>query len=385
MPAATPKPPRFDPWAGNQYGGLRWFAISAAIHVGLLFAFATATLTVIRVVEEIRVSVVDDVAIGEDIFDGADSLKDLAGVLQMEQTAPQRAAPKGPAIGNVRAPVLPRPSLGNIGPKIGANPDLAPVSAGAAASFGSGGAGALGGLGGNFGDYVGGLRKVGLDVALVIDATSSMQFVIDDVRDRLTELVGTLQRLVPTARVGIVVYRDQGDEYVTKWSDLSFHTTKLQSFLGSITATGGGDFEEAVLEALETAVQDLSWRKKSKRVLILVGDAPPHAWDVKGVHALAKDFSRDRGVVHAIDVTKQAHYRHDLGMWRAIHGRKEYVASPLPDFRLETAKSFAEIARHGGGEMVDLDQGKQLIRNVLELTFGARWKTEMKKFLEELS
>lgn len=385
MPEETPKPARFDPWAANRSGTARWYAISTAIHVGLLFLFATATLTVVRVVEEIRVSVVDDVAIGEDILDGADSLQDLAGVLQMERTAPQQAAPKGPAIGNVRAPVLPRPSLGNIGPKIGANPDLAPVSAGAAAAFGTGGAGALGGLGGSFGDYVGGLRKVGLDVVLVIDATSSMQFVIDDVRDRLTDLVGTLQRLVPTARVGIVVYRDQGDEYVTKWSDLSFHTSKLKSFLADITADGGGDFEEAVLEALEVAVQDLNWRKKSKRVLILVGDAPPHEWDVKSVHGLVRDFQRDRGVVHAIDVTKQAHYLHDLGMWRAIHGRKTYEPSPLPEFRLATSAAFRAIAEHGGGEMIDLDQGKQLIRNILELTFGARWKTEMKQFLEELS
>lgn len=385
MPENVPKPPRFDPWAGGGYGGARWFAISTAIHVGLLFLFATATLTVVRVVEEIRVSVVDDVAIGEDIFEGADSLQDLAGVLQMERTAPQRAAPQGPAIGNVRAPVLPRPSLGNVGPKIGANPELAPVSVGAAASFGTGGAGALGGLGGSFGDYVGGLRKVGLDVVLVIDATSSMQFVIDDVRDRLTELVGTLHRLVPTARVGIVVYRDHGDEYVTKWTDLSFHTSKLKSFLADITATGGGDFEEAVLDALEVAIQDLSWRKKSKRVLILVGDAPPHAWDVDAVHALARGFQKDRGVVHTIDVTKQAHYLHDLAMWRAIHGRKTYEPSPLPEYRQVTAKAFAQIAERGGGEMVALDQEKQLIRNILELTFGARWKTEMKQFLEELS
>jgi hypothetical protein len=29
-------------------------------------------------------------------------------------------------------------------------------------------------------------------------------------------------RMVPTSRVGIVAYRDQGDEYVTKWTDLSF-------------------------------------------------------------------------------------------------------------------------------------------------------------------
>jgi hypothetical protein len=375
-------PQRFDPWAGNGYGGMRWFAVSTLIHVGLLVAFATVTLTVIRQVEQVQVSVVDDGAIPEDMFEGEASLDDLAGVLKMEKAAPQQAAPSGPVVKNIRAPILPRPNIGTVGPKIGANPDLPAVSAAGGAAFGAGG---IGGLGGSFDSYVTGLRKVGLDVVLVIDATSSMQFVIDDVRARLSELVGTLQRLVPTARVGIVVYRDQEDEYVTKWTDLSFHTGKLQTFLGNITAAGGGDFEEAVRDALDAAVNDLTWRKKSKRVIILVGGSPPHAWDVDEVHQIASNFKGDRGQINTIDVTRQAHYRHDLGMWRAIHGSKTYEPSPLPDFYKETAGSFREIAKRGGGEMVLLDENKQLVRNILELTFGSRWKTEMKQHLEDLS
>ncbi len=382
MPSSPSDPQRFDPWSGSGYGGARWFAVSTLIHVGLLVAFATVTLTVIQQQQEVQVSVVDDGGMAEDIFEGEPSLDDLAGVLQVEKAAPQRAAPQGPAIRNVRAPVLPRPSLGSIGPKIGTNPDLPPVSGVASRSYGTS---AIGGLGGSFGNYVAGLRKVGLDVALVIDATSSMQFVIDDVRDHLASLVGMLQRLVPTARVGIVVYRDHEDEYVTKWTDLSFHTHKLQSFLADITAHGGGDFEEAVRDGLDAAVQDLNWRKRSKRVIVLVGGSPPHAWDVDAVHQIVGDFQDDRGQVNAIDVTRQAHYRHDLGMWRAIHGKKPYEPSPLPEFYRETAQSFRTIAERGGGEMLELDEGTKLIRNVLQLTFGARWKKEMKDYLEELS
>lgn len=381
--ADTPRDPqRFDPWAGSSYGGVRWFAASTLIHGALLVVFATVTLTVINKVEEIRVSVVDDGAIPEDMFDGEPSLDDLAGVLQMEKAAPQQAAPSGPVVHNVRAPILPRPNIGTVGPKIGSNPNLPAVSAAGGGAFGAGG---IGGLGGSFDSYVTGLRKVGLDVVLVIDATSSMQFVIDDVRERLSDLVATLQRLVPTARVGIVVYRDQEDEYVTKWTDLSFHTNKLQSFLANISAAGGGDFEEAVRDALDAAVEDLTWRKKSKRVIILVGGSPPHAWDVDDVYRIAHDFRGDRGQVNTIDVTRMAHYRHDLAMWRAIHGMQTYEPSPLPDFYKETAASFAEIAEQGGGEMVLLDQNKQLVRNILELTFGSRWKKEMKDYLEELS
>ncbi len=57
-PQATP-PPRFDPWAPNRSGTLRWFALSTLAHVVLLFMFATITLTVIQKVQEIKVKVDD--------------------------------------------------------------------------------------------------------------------------------------------------------------------------------------------------------------------------------------------------------------------------------------------------------------------------------------
>jgi hypothetical protein len=376
---AVPPPPRFDPWAGNRYGGLRWFAFSTVAHVGLLFLFATVTLTVIRTVQEIRVKVVDDAEVGVDQeFDGQPSLQDLAGVLKMEKTLPQRAAPSGPVIQGVRAPEMPR--IGGIGPKLGTGPMLDTISTNL--SFGSG---AIGGLGGGFGDYVGGLRKVGLDVALVIDTTDSMQFVIDDVKERLSQLVASLQRMVPTTRIGIVVYRDKGDDYVVKWTDLSFRTDKLQDFLSHISAGGGGDWEEAVKEGLDAAVQELKWRKQSKKIIILVGGSPPHQWDTDDVMQIVRTFRRNGGYISTIDVTKRQHDEFDRQLWRSLHGKQPYKPSPMPDFYQEVAKSFGQIARDGGGEMISLDQDRALIRSVLELTFGSRWKVEMAKYLKELS
>ncbi len=374
----TPPPKRFDPWSGNRYGGVRWLAFSTAFHVGLLLLFATITLTVLRKTEEIRVKVVDNAAEGPEEMDGAPSMQDLAGVLKMEKAAPQRAAPSGPAIQGVRAPDMPH--IGGVGPKLGAGPTVDTISTNL--SFGSG---AVGGLGGGFGDYVGGLRKVGLDVALVIDTTDSMQFVIDDVKQKLSQLVGAIQRMVPTSRVGVVVYRDKGDDYVVKWSDLSFHTPKLQEFLSHITADGGGDFEEAVKEALETAVNDLKWRKDSKKIIILVGGSPPHPWDVDDVHKIVKDFHRHGGYISTIDVSKRQHDEFDRAMWRSLHGKEPYQPSPMPEFYKETERSFSEIAHEGGGELISLDENKALIREVLELTFGSRWKVEMAKYVKELS
>ncbi len=99
---------------------------------------------------------------------------------------------------------------------LGASLDLGARFSSSGAGIGGLGLGGGGGSGwslnGAFGKYVGGLRKVGLDVALVIDSTGSMQNVIDDMKDRLSTLVGTMQRLVPTARIGAVAYRDRDDD-----------------------------------------------------------------------------------------------------------------------------------------------------------------------------
>jgi len=376
-PQGSP-PQRFDPWAGHGYGGVRWFALSTVVHVGLLLLLATVTLTVIRKAEEIRVKVIDDTPVGAENLDGSPSMQDLAGVLKMEKTAPQRAAPSGPTIQGVRAPEMPR--IGGIGPKLGAGPTIDNVST--TFAFGSG---AIGGLGGGFGDYVGGLRKVGLDIALVIDTTDSMQFVIDDVRQKLTQLVAAIQRMVPASRIGIVVYRDKGDDYVVKWSDLSFNTQKLQDFLAHINAAGGGDWEEALKDGLDAAINELKWRKQSKRIIILVGDSPPHPWDVDDVHKIVREFRKQGGFVSAIDVTKKQHDEFDRNLWKSLHGREPYQPSPLPEYLKEVARSFNEIAHDGGGEMISLDQDKALIREVFELTFGSRWKVEMARFMKELS
>lgn len=369
-------PRRFDPWSGASYGGVRWFAVSTAAHVGLLLLFATVTLTVIQTVEKIDVKLDD--AVGEENLDGLDSLHDLAGVLKMEKAMPQRAAPSGPAIRNLRAPQMPR--IAGIGPKVGRGPAIDPSAANL--TFGGG---AIGGLGGSFGDYVGGLRKVGLDIALVIDTTSSMQFVIDAVREKLAALVAAMHRMVPTARIGIVVYRDVGDDYVVKWTDLSFHTDKLTSFLRNITADGGGDFPEAVLDGLDAALNELSWRKRSKRAVILVAGSPPHDWQLDEVVGLARKFHDDRGRLSAIDVTRELHRLFDLQMWRAIHGMKPYQPSPMPEFYEETERALRQIVNAGGGELVRLDEDKKLMRSIMELAFGSRWKSEMAKFLNELS
>ena len=368
-------PARFDPWSGTQYGGARFFAFSTAVHIGLLLLFAGISFTVIKTVEKINVTIVEP-EVGLDA--GAPSTEDYAGLLEVTK-APRREAqrPQGPVVRNVTAPRV--PTLGNVGPKLGTKP--VDLNAGTIAL----GAGGVGGLGGTFGEYIGGLRKVGLDLVLVIDSTESMQFVIDEVKEHAAQLVRGVQRMVPTSRVGVVVYRDKGDEYVTKWSDLSFKTDKLTSFIKNISASGGGDWEEAVLEGVDAAVHELSWRKKSKRIIILIGGSPPHPEDVPPLAALIRDFRQDNGSLSAIDVTDHMHVEFNKQLWKSLHGNEPFKLPPKPEFYQQVTAVYGTLAKDGGGDLVQLSDDKSLIRDVLILTFGARWKVEMAPHMKELS
>jgi len=371
------QPPRVDPWSGTPPGNPGFFAASTLVHAGILVALATLSLTVVRQAEKIDVKIVET-----DLsdLDGAPSLEDYAGLLDVTR-APRRAVgrTRGPRIRNLRAPAMPK--IGGVGPKLGRSKRGAALSA-ANLSFGSGG---IGGLGGSFGDYVGGLRKVGLDLVLVIDTTESMQFVLDEVKERAAGLVESIQRMVPTSRVGIVAYRDEGDDYVTRWTDLSFRTEKLLGFLSQLSASGGGDWEEAVLEAIETAIADLSWRDKSKKILILIGGSPPHPGEVDELMSTVSAFAERGGSISAIDVTDGLHLRFSKWMWESLYGDKPFEPSAKPEHYQVVEETYRELTANGSGELVQLEDEKELIRDVLVLTFGARWKVEMAKYVDELS
>jgi hypothetical protein len=250
------------------------------------------------------------------------------------------------------------------------------------------GGGGGGGLGISFGRYVGGLRRKGLDVVIVIDATGSMQHIIDEVKDRMVDLVRSIQKLVPTARVGAVAFRDRpddtasaprsDDDFVVKWSDLTFNGPKVQAFLGRVQAGGGGDWEEAVREGIDTAIAEMSWRPGATKVMILVGSSPPHQADKIIINRLAERFRNQMGgTISTIDVTERLHEEHERRMHKWLHGTEPEEITPLPDFYKEVQASYREIASVGGGEMLTLDVHQTLVRHLLVLTFGTKWQDEV--------
>jgi hypothetical protein len=72
-------------------------------------------------------------------------------------------------------------------------------------------------------------------------------------------------------------------------------------------------------------------------------------------------------------------------LWRSLHGDKPFVKGEKPDFYEQVTDTYGGLAKTGGGELIQLTDDKKLIRDVLILTFGSRWKIEMAKHLKELS
>ena len=75
-------------------------------------------------------------------------------------------------------------------------------------------------------------RATPIDIAFVIDTTSSMTDDIDDVKKNLkliSDELQSMQKDLYSIRVAVVLYRDAGDEYVTK-IELEFDSS-ISTFL----------------------------------------------------------------------------------------------------------------------------------------------------------
>ncbi|GAB3838323.1 carboxypeptidase-like regulatory domain-containing protein [Hymenobacter jeollabukensis] len=118
-----------------------------------------------------------------------------------------------------------------------------------------------------------------VDIAFVVDATGSMGDEIQYLQAELGAVVATVKDSLAssTVNLGSVFYRDAGDEYVTRTSPISATIQQTLDFIRRQQAGGGGDFPEAVDEALAVAVDELAWSPQAKaRLLFLILDAPPH-------------------------------------------------------------------------------------------------------------
>ena len=123
------------------------------------------------------------------------------------------------------------------------------------------------------------------DIAFIVDATGSMGDEIDFLKKDLINILDRAKGGLSGVdlRTGAVFYRDEEDEYVTKFSPFTDDYRKTIQYISMQYATGGGDLPEAVHTALEAGLQNLAWNTSARaRIAFLVLDAPAHQ-DHQGV------------------------------------------------------------------------------------------------------
>ncbi|MET0604900.1 MAG: vWA domain-containing protein [Beijerinckiaceae bacterium] len=172
-----------------------------------------------------------------------------------------------------------------------------------------------------------------VEVAFVLDTTGSMSGLIDAAKRKIWSIATAIVDANPDAeiRMGLVAYRDIGDEYVTRAFDLTTDIQDLYGNLLQLKAKGGGDWPESVNEALDRAVGGLKWTQDplTDRIIFLVGDAPPHmGYQQDRKYPEIVGDARARGII--VNAVQAGGARDTERVWRSIaqKGGGRYI--PIP-------------------------------------------------------
>jgi hypothetical protein len=114
-----------------------------------------------------------------------------------------------------------------------------------------------------------------VDLVIALDTTASMRDDIDSVRAMLIPMLQNIIKDFASFRIGMVLYKDYFEEYLTKVIPFTSDFASFQRTLNAIRVGGGRDIPEAVYEALYAACTKFPWMAE-ENLIILIGDAPPH-------------------------------------------------------------------------------------------------------------
>ncbi|MFO0966054.1 MAG: VWA domain-containing protein [Gemmataceae bacterium] len=202
-------------------------------------------------------------------------------------------------------------------------------------------------------------EKPRVEVVFCLDTTGSMGGLIDAAKKKIWSISNqiTTGKPTPQVKVGLVAFRDRGDEYITKVFDLTEDLDTVYTNLMGFRADGGGDEPESVNQALFDAVHKITWSKDKKvlKMIFLVGDAPPHMDypdDVKYPETCKEAVKRDIIINTVLCGASESAKDHWLKICRAAEGSFVQIdagggpvvafATPFDD---ELAKINGEISR----------------------------------------
>ena len=142
-----------------------------------------------------------------------------------------------------------------------------------------------------------------IDVVFAVDTTGSMGGLLDGAKRTVWSIATHIRKTDPNAnlRIGLVAYKDIGDEYVTRPFSLTTDLDAVFTELTTYQASGGGDTPENVDAALDDSLHKMQWRTGAKKLVFLVGDAPPASrGDVPTFDQLAREAANKGITINTI-------------------------------------------------------------------------------------
>jgi hypothetical protein len=206
-----------------------------------------------------------------------------------------------------------------------------------------------------------------VDLAFVVDTTGSMGGLIAAAQNQMIAMLEELTRAADiNLWLGVVEYRDHPpqDTMLYQVSPFTEDLQKAQKAIRGLQARGGGDGPEAVLDGIAAACRELAWWKHSRRLVVLVGDAPPHGAGMRGdafsngcpcgetIESVTRLAEEKRITVHALALTDAA--SESFSTISALTGGKFF--SPK-----QAEKAIEAIATLLKAEFDDLDLDRRVL------------------------
>ncbi|MGF6907346.1 VWA domain-containing protein [Fusobacterium sp. PH5-44] len=196
-----------------------------------------------------------------------------------------------------------------------------------------------------------------VELVFVVDTTGSMGGLINGAKTKIWSIVNDVMQRQGGARVkvGLVAYRDKGDEYVTKVTQLSENLDEVYSELMGFVADGGGDEPEDVRKALYEAVNVIKWSKSGKnlsKIIFLVGDARPQVeYKDSPTTIVTAKKAKQKGII--INTIQCGNLRHTEKFWKEI---AQYANG-----------EYFKIAQDGGTQVITTPYDEELAKLSSEL------------------
>jgi Mg-chelatase subunit ChlD len=95
-------------------------------------------------------------------------------------------------------------------------------------------------------------------MVFVVDTTGSMSGLIEGAKQKIWGIVNQVMQesQVSSVRIGLVAYRDRGDDYLAQVIPLTDDLDKVYTVLMHYDARGGGDYAEDVRSALVASLNE---------------------------------------------------------------------------------------------------------------------------------